>query len=122
MVAATKQSDPGALVVLTTVGSEEQARTIAEALVEQRLAACVNILPSVRSIYRWKGKLWDDEELLLVIKTRSDRFQALRDVIVALHSYELPEVLALPVADADPAVLTWLNSAVGKAAGDPVKG
>lgn len=121
-MAAQKKSDQGALVVLTTVGSAEQAHSIAEALVEQRLAACVNILPSVRSIYRWKGKLWDDEELLLVIKTTTGMFQALREAIRSLHSYELPEVLALPVADADPAVLAWLNSAVGKAAGDPVSG
>jgi periplasmic divalent cation tolerance protein len=121
-VAAPKKSDQDALVVVTTVGSEEQARSIAEALVEQRLAACVNILPSVRSIYRWKGKLWDDEELLLVIKTTAGRFQALRAAIQRLHSYELPEILALAVADSDPAVLAWLTSAVGEAPGDPFSG
>ena len=121
-MADPKKTDQGALVVLTTVGSDEQARSIAEALVERRLAACVNILPAVRSVYRWKGKLWDDEELLLIIKTTTERFAALREAIGSLHSYELPEVLALPVADADPAVLAWLNAAVGEAAGEPASG
>lgn len=119
-MAAQKKSDQGLLVVLTTVGSEEQARTIAEALVEQRLAACVNILPAVRSIYRWQGKLWDDEELLLVIKTTADRFQALRAAIQELHSYELPEVLALPVTQSDPAALAWIHAAVHEAGEEPV--
>jgi periplasmic divalent cation tolerance protein len=121
-VADPKKSEQGVLVVLTTVGSEEQAHTIAEALVEQRLAACVNILPAIRSIYRWKGKLWDDEELLLVVKTTTDKFQALRAAIQELHSYELPEILALPVAHSDPAVLAWINSALHAAGGDPVSG
>lgn len=121
-MAAQKKSDQGALVVLTTVGSEDQARTIAEALVEQHLAACVNILPAVRSIYRWKGKLWDDEELMLVIKTTTGVFAALSKAIRDLHSYELPEILALPVIDSDPAVLAWLNKAVSKTAGDSGSG
>ena len=109
-----------ALVVLTTAGSEEQARSIAEALVEKNLAACVNLLPGIRSIYRWKGKLWDDEEILLLIKTTSDAMDAVGETIRSLHSYELPEMLALPVAHADTAVLEWLCSSVspGPTTGD----
>jgi periplasmic divalent cation tolerance protein len=101
-----------ALVVLTTAGSEEQAMRLAEALVERRQAACVNLLPGLRSVYRWKGKLWDDEEILLLVKTTAARFEAVRDTIRELHSYELPEILALPVAAGDPPVLEWLAGAV----------
>lgn len=100
------------IVALTTVGSEEQAIRIAEELVGRHLAACVNIVPSVRSIYRWKGKLWDDEEFLLMIKTTRGRFEDLRAAIKALHSYELPEVLALPVAEGDPVALQWIEQCV----------
>ncbi|NIV31136.1 MAG: divalent cation tolerance protein CutA [Anaerolineae bacterium] len=100
------------MVVLTTVGSEDQGRAIAEALVEQEIAACVNILPGLRSIYRWKGKLWDDEELLLFIKTTDDAMDAVVATVRELHSYELPEILALSVERAETAVLDWLRSSV----------
>lgn len=100
------------LVALTTVGSEEQAIRIAEELVGQHLAACVNIIPSIRSIYRWKGKIWDDEEFLLVIKTTRSRFEELRETIKTLHSYELPEVLAMPVSMGDPVALEWIEQSV----------
>ena len=100
------------LVALTTVGSEEQATGIAEALVERQLAACVNIQPSIRSIYRWKGKIWDDEEFLLLIKTTRARFPEVLAAVKELHSYELPEVLALPVADGDEAALAWIEQSV----------
>lgn len=111
-MAGTDSADREALVVLTTAGSEEQARLIAEALVEKNQAACVNLLPGIRSIYRWKGKLWDDEEILLLIKTTSDAMDAVSETIRGLHSYELPELLALPVAHADTAVLEWLCASV----------
>jgi periplasmic divalent cation tolerance protein len=100
------------LVVLTTVGSEDQAVRIAEELVEGKLAACVNIKAGVRSIYHWKGKLWDDEEFLLLIKTTAAAFEAVRDRIRELHSYELPEILALPVAEGDPGALDWIGRTV----------
>src|SRR4029453_12915704 len=86
-------------VVLVTVSSETEAKTIARALVEERLAACVNIIPGVTSIYRWEGKICEDRELLLVIKTRGQKVAALRERIVHLHSYAVPEVIALPIAD-----------------------
>jgi periplasmic divalent cation tolerance protein len=100
------------LVVVSTVGKAEDAERIGRALVERRLAACVNVLPSVTSIYRWKGKLEKDEERLLVIKTRADRFPALRQALVSLHPYEVPEVIALPIADGHPPYLDWLDESV----------
>ena len=98
-----------AIVVLTTVGSEDQAIRMAEELVDGRLAACVNIQSAVRSIYRWKGKIWDDEEFLLVIKTTKPAFGAVRDAIKALHSYELPEIIALPITEGDQGALEWIT-------------
>lgn len=100
------------LVVFSTVGRAEDAERIGRALVEGGLAACVNVLPAVTSIYRWKGKLEKEEERLLVIKTRADRFDALREALVALHPYEVPEVLALPVVDGHQPYLDWLDDNV----------
>ena len=102
----------GHLVVLSTVAKAEDAERIGRALVEGGLAACVNVLPAVTSIYRWKGKLEREEERLLVIKTRADRFEALREALVALHPYEVPEVLALPVAAGHAPYLEWLDAGV----------
>ncbi len=99
-------------VVLTTAGSEEVARRIARALVERRLAACVNVVPSVRSLYRWKGEVTEDEELLLVIKTAEDLFPSVRAAIRELHSYELPEAILLPIRDGDPGYLAWLEESL----------
>jgi periplasmic divalent cation tolerance protein len=96
-------------VILTTVGDESQAIDIAQELVSRHLAACVNIVPAVRSIYRWKGKVWNDEELLLVIKTRQDRIEELHESLKKLHSYELPELLALSVAEGGERVLDWIR-------------
>ena len=108
---STPRTDRGsteALVVLTTAGSEEQAVQLAEALIERRLAACVNIQPTVRSIYRWKDRVWNDLEVMLFIKTTRGRFPALMEAIRELHSYELPEIIAIPVTAADPRVLAWM--------------
>jgi periplasmic divalent cation tolerance protein len=102
------------LLVLTTVARAEDAERIAEALVERRLAACVNVLPGVRSIYRWKGAVERDEERLLVVKTRADRFDALRDAILTLHPYEVPEVVAVPIEAGSPGYLRWLDESVGE--------
>ena len=101
------------IVVLTTADSPELARRIAAALVEEREAACVNILPGVRSIYRWEGKVADDAELLLVIKTTRDRFEAVRRRIRSLHTYELPEVVAVSIGAGDPDYLKWLRENAG---------
>jgi periplasmic divalent cation tolerance protein len=97
------------IVVLTTCDSEEQAQSLARHLIEQRLAACVNILPGARSIYRWKDKIEDAAEFVLVIKSRRDLFAKLREAILHLHSYEIPEVIALPVVDGAEAYLGWLD-------------
>ena len=104
--------DTGVIVVLTTAGTEEQADTIARGLVEAELAACVNVVCGARSTYRWQGSVTKDAELLLVVKTTSDRFEAVRAKIRELHSYELPEVIALPIVDADPAILDWIRDSV----------
>lgn len=85
---------------------------IAHRLVETRVAACVNLVAKVRSVYRWQGKIEDSQEWLLVIKTSRDRFEALRHSLEAAHSYELPEVLALPVIDGSPNYLAWLDAEV----------
>ena len=100
-----------ALVVLVTAGSESEAETIATALLDERLAACVNIGGPMRSLYRWQGRIADDREWQLVIKTRSDLFDALADRVQALHSYDVPEVVALPVTAGSPAYLAWLEEA-----------
>jgi len=97
------------ILVLTTCASEEEARRIARALVERRLAACVNIVPGLRSVYRWRGALEEESECLLVIKSRRDLFDELRAGIESLHSYELPELIALPVVEGSEAYLNWLE-------------
>jgi periplasmic divalent cation tolerance protein len=96
------------IVVFVTAGSEAEAETIARALVEERLAACVNILPPIRSIYRWEGKVADDQEWLLFIKTRAQRFSAVEARVKALHSYQVPEVIALPIVQGAEGYLRWL--------------
>jgi periplasmic divalent cation tolerance protein len=100
------------VVALTTVGSAEDADRLARALVERRLAACVNVVPGVVSHYRWKGELQRDEERLLVIKTRAERVEALRDALRELHPYELPELVALAISAGSPEYLKWLDEGV----------
>jgi len=100
------------VIVLSSVGTAEDAARIARALVERRLAACVNVLPGVRSFYRWNGAVEEDEERLLVIKTRRDRFEALRAALVALHPYELPEAIVLPIEAGHPPYLAWIDESV----------
>ena len=94
--------------VLTTAPDEGVAEMLARTLVEERLAACVNVIPGVRSIYRWEGALQDDSELVLVIKSHRNRTQALAARIKDLHPYELPEVLVLPVSGGSAAYLDWI--------------
>jgi len=100
-------------VVLVTCGSEEEASRIARALVGVRLAACVNILDSpVRSVYRWKGRIETAMEHLLVIKTRRARVVALQAAVRRLHSYQTPEIIALPIAEGSGEYLNWLEECV----------
>lgn len=102
-----------ALVVLVTAPSAERAAEIARALVEERLAACGNVVPGLRSIYRWEGKVQDDAEALLLLKTTRARFDALRDRVLALHPYEVPEVIALPVEAGSERYLAWIRGETG---------
>ena len=97
-----------ALVVLVTTPSPERAAEIARAVVEERLAACGSVVPGLRSIYRWEGKVQDDAEALLVLKTTRARFEALRDRVLALHPYDVPEVIALPVEAGSAPYLAWI--------------
>ncbi len=98
------------LVVLVTCSSPAEARRIARAAVEARLAACVNILPgAVQSIYRWKGKVESARERLLLIKTSRRRLAKLRKTVEQLHSYDVPEFIALPIAAGSPAYLAWME-------------
>jgi periplasmic divalent cation tolerance protein len=105
-----------AIVVVTTVGTEEQANLIAREIVVRRQAACVNILPGVRSIYRWKGKICKDGELMLVIKTLEGELDGVTATIRELHSYELPEILSFQVADGEANFLQWIAGSVDKEA------
>lgn len=97
------------MVVVTSVGTEEQALDIAHALVRNRQAACVNLIPNVHSIYRWKGRVCDDGEFLLLIKTRAREFQGVRETIQKINTYELPEVLAYRVDEASPGFAAWIE-------------
>ena len=100
-------SDP--IVVLVTCGSEEEAAKIANSLVEEGVAACVNIISPVRSIYRWEGKIWDEKEWVLIIKTQKKRFEELQKKVKSLHSYSVPEVIALPIVEGSAPYLKWLE-------------
>jgi periplasmic divalent cation tolerance protein len=97
------------MVVFSTCGSAEEAETLATKLLEKRLAACVNVVPRIRSFYRWNEKIEKSEEWLLVIKTSRERFEEMRVLLEATHSYEIPEVVALQVDDGSPAYLDWLD-------------
>jgi periplasmic divalent cation tolerance protein len=99
------------LVVLCTCPDEAVATRIATALVEQGLAACVNRVPGVRSLYRWAGQLQDDAEVLLAIKTTADRYDQVEGLIAVQHPYELPEVLALPVVAGSVRYMDWVRQA-----------
>jgi periplasmic divalent cation tolerance protein len=101
-----------ALVVFVTTGSAAEAEIIARTLVAERLAACVNILNPIRSIYRWEGNLQDDQEWLLVVKTNAAHFVALEERIRALHSYQVPEIIALPVVAGAEQSLRWVRKEV----------
>jgi periplasmic divalent cation tolerance protein len=98
------------IVVLNTCAHEEEAERIARLLVDRRLAACVSIVPRVRSFYRWKGAVESSEEWLLLIKSSRPLFDQLRAAIEVAHSYEVPEVLALPVVDGAAPYLDWLGA------------
>jgi periplasmic divalent cation tolerance protein len=95
-------------IALTTTASEEEARKIARHLVERRLAACVNIIPQIMSIYRWQGKIEEAREWLLLIKTTAAAFAQVREAIIELHPYDLPECICLTIEDGSPNYLQWI--------------
>jgi len=96
-------------VVFVTVARREEAEKIADALVGERLAACCSLVPDLFSIYRWKGEIHREPEVLLIAKTRRDLFEKLRERVVALHSYEVPEIVALPIVAGDEPYLDWIR-------------
>ncbi len=101
------------LLVLTTIGSEEDAARLGRSLVEKRLVACVNVIGPARSIFLWKGKVEDESERLLLMKTRADRYVDLETAIKELHPYEVPEVIAIPIERGSQDYLSWVDENVG---------
>lgn len=104
-----------AIVVVTTVGTQEEANLLAEELVARRHSCCVNILPIQRSVYRWQGKICDDSEYLLIIKTLESEYAAVEQAIQELHSYDLPEILAFDIHRGEAGFLTWITTCLNKA-------
>jgi periplasmic divalent cation tolerance protein len=102
----------GPVVVLSAVGAPPDAQRIARALVEERLAACVNVVPGITSIYRWKGTVEQEPELMLVIKTLGERVEQLKARLVELHPYELPELVVIPIGGGHAPYLAWLAEQV----------
>jgi uncharacterized protein involved in tolerance to divalent cations len=100
------------VVVLVTCPDVDQAESIAGVVVEERLAACVNVLPGCRSVYRWEGKVQSDQEALMLIKCRRDRFGELETRVLALHSYDVPEIIALDITAASGGYLDFLTGAL----------
>jgi periplasmic divalent cation tolerance protein len=100
------------IIVLSTTDTLELAEKIATALVDDREAACVNIVPGARSIYRWEGKVCNESECLLIIKSSAEKFEAIQKRIRLLHSYRVPEIIALPISEGDPEYLKWLQASV----------
>lgn len=101
-----------AVIIFCTCGTTDEALTIAGSLVEARLAACVNVLPPVQSIYRWQGKVETAHEVLLVIKTTQEHFAAVKNRITQLHSYDTPEIIGMPIIDGSDKYLAWLRGQV----------
>lgn len=100
------------VIVYTTCGSNEDAEKIAQRMIEARVAACVNVVPGVRSFYRWQGKIENDTEFLLIIKTARGLVDQLRQELEKLHPYDLPELIVAPIIDGSPNYLAWLDKEV----------
>lgn len=101
------------IIVFITASGEEEAAKIAHALVEARLAGCVNIVKNIRSIYRWEGKIEDEKEVLMIAKTGKEHFKSLEGKVKELHSYMVPEVIAVQIAEGSPDYLQWLKDVTG---------
>ena len=107
--------EPGEIVVFVTAGTEEEARGIAEVLLDKRKAACVNIVPKVDSLFWWQGKLDSAQESLLIIKTKASLLPDVVSLVKGIHSYEVPEIIAMPIIGGNEDYLKWLNSEVKEA-------
>ncbi len=103
------------ILLLSNCGSEEEALRIARHLVERQVAACVNVLPAVRSVYRWKGAVEEATEWTLLIKSRADLFDRVRDELCSVHSYEVPELIAVPIVAGLQAYLNWIDESTAQA-------
>jgi len=110
-------SPADAIVVFITTAHSEEATRLADMLIGQRLAACVQVLPEMESVYRWQGKIERQKEVLLIAKTTKARFEVLEREVRAIHSYETPEIVALPLTAGSIQYLEWLNSSVSDEAG-----
>jgi periplasmic divalent cation tolerance protein len=99
-------------LVLTTASSLEESKQIARELVDRRLAACVNIVPKIESVYRWEGKVEEAHEFLLLVKTTESAFARVRETIQRLHSYKVPECIALPIEEGSQSYLNWIEDSV----------
>jgi len=108
------------IVVVTTAGTQEQANRLAEELVDRRQAACVNIIPIQRSVYRWQGQVCDDSEFLLLIKSTDTEWEAVQETVRELHEYDLPELLAFNVAHGEARFLEWMLDSIGSKEDRPV--
>lgn len=108
----SKSSDP--IVVFITASTLVEARLLADKLVETQLAACVQILPQMESVYRWQGKVERQPELLLIAKTTAERFEELEEQVRALHSYDTPEIVSFPLTKCSPDYLRWLQESVNR--------
>ena len=97
------------IVIYITTGSVNEAKKIGRALVEEKLAACSNIISPIRSIYSWQGKICDDKETLMVLKTRKKLFNQIVKRVEKLHSYDVPEIIAMPIIEGSSKYLSWLN-------------
>jgi periplasmic divalent cation tolerance protein len=102
-------ADSEYLVAFITVGDPEEARMISGELVSQKRAACVNIIPQIKSIFRWEGRIEEETESLLVVKTRVELFSDLIDLVKGIHSYDVPEIIALPIVDGNEEYLKWIS-------------
>ena len=101
--------EKGYIVVFITAGSEEEAVRIGKALVEERLTACANIVPRIRSIFHWEGKVCDEAEVLLILKSKESLFQQIKDRVIKLHSYDVPEIIALSIHSGSKDYLNWID-------------
>jgi periplasmic divalent cation tolerance protein len=111
----TSAAETGVVLVLTTIGADADGAALARTLVDERLAACVNVLPPMTSVYRWEGKVQTDREQQLIVKTAARHIPALEARVRELHPYDTPEFLVLPVSDGSEAYLGWLLESVGRA-------